>query len=1048
MTRAPSPHLALLLLGVLTAATASCARDAGRAGGDELRTALAAALGPARVLEARLSIAPEHVPCDGAPGPHRCRPLPAAGSAAHRAVLELAAQARDRARAARDPDALWTAGLIELLWSAAAGNTLDPSIQLLEEAALLAPERGDLLADLAAARLTRAAPENPTVDLLMALDAAERGRALAPGDPAALHNRALALERLGLAPDAALAWRGYLGAAGSDDWRGEAASRAARLDAAPPAVAWGAVTPALARDSAAALARRDPQGARVFALDVALPAWGAAFLAVDAAGGGAGDDHAAGAWLGLAGGLADGLVDRSVAGIVAEIGRAGAARRGLANALVAYGRARERYRAGDPAAAAPHFEAALAELPSGTCPLRGWSLFHRGAAQVYGGRHEEALVTFARVLRDYDSAAYPALAGSALWSREVTRARQRRQQRPLEGLTAAAHAFATAGEAEHGGAVLMLQEQARLALEGPGAALEPARAALAALAPLGPGVWLHNTLIFLGERAAELDLDRAAVVLQTAGIEAARGTAPVHQAEAWTRRARLLARAGRTEDARADLDSARAAEQRVTAPASRSWLHGDRSIVLARLGDASELDRAVDFFESVHVPGLLIPALAARAASRAAGGRGAEAEADLDRAIALVEGQLALLDDARQRASVLHAADSVYAAMVQLQLRLGRPDAALAHAERGRAVLGGGGASAIRGDDVARWSRALPEGHVVLAYALLSDTLAIWTLRRERRAALLLPLAGFDLRAAAERVRAAASRGADARALDPELDALWRRLIAPVAEEIAGATTLLVASGPALAGIPFPALRNPVTGAYLVETHELRLATGLERAVGGSAQVAGAAGTGPVLLVGAGSGTGPRLPPLPGAEAELEALRAVHRNARLLAGGRAGGGQDAGDGDDALRSNLEAATLVHFATHAVSMPDRPGASYLLAGGGAGRLTADEIRRLRLDRLRLAVLAACNTATPGGVRGGGFSALSDAFLAAGAGGVVGTLWAVEDGAARALMHRFHADLAAGATPPAALAAAQRALLAGGDERLRSPAAWAGFLYVGS
>jgi CHAT domain-containing protein len=72
-------------------------------------------------------------------------------------------------------------------------------------------------------------------------------------------------------------------------------------------------------------------------------------------------------------------------------------------------------------------------------------------------------------------------------------------------------------------------------------------------------------------------------------------------------------------------------------------------------------------------------------------------------------------------------------------------------------------------------------------------------------------------------------------------------------------------------------------------------------------------------------------------------------------------------------------------------------------------------------------------------------LSRAFLSAGAGHVVATLWPVEDRATADLMEHFYERFTAGADAPAALAGAQRALLVA--PATEHPFYWAGFVSVG-
>jgi CHAT domain-containing protein len=102
----------------------------------------------------------------------------------------------------------------------------------------------------------------------------------------------------------------------------------------------------------------------------------------------------------------------------------------------------------------------------------------------------------------------------------------------------------------------------------------------------------------------------------------------------------------------------------------------------------------------------------------------------------------------------------------------------------------------------------------------------------------------------------------------------------------------------------------------------------------------------------------------------------------------------------------------------------------------------------LSHLRLVVLSACQTQRSTGGRSGGFAGLSGAMLAAGAGGVVGSQWRVDDALTRELMAGFHAAYRASGDGADALHRAQLRLLGSPDSALSSPSAWAGFRYAGS
>lgn len=134
------------------------------------------------------------------------------------------------------------------------------------------------------------------------------------------------------------------------------------------------------------------------------------------------------------------------------------------------------------------------------------------------------------------------------------------------------------------------------------------------------------------------------------------------------------------------------------------------------------------------------------------------------------------------------------------------------------------------------------------------------------------------------------------------------------------------------------------------------------------------------------------------------------------------------------RLHFEPFGVIHVAAHALTNHEMPGRSAIILAAGApdedGLLQPREIAALRLDG-RLVVLAACASAAGPEVRGGGPRSLAAAFLHAGAGAVVGTLWPVRDADARRFADFFYRELAAGSTAGDALARAQRTLRERGE-----------------
>lgn len=142
---------------------------------------------------------------------------------------------------------------------------------------------------------------------------------------------------------------------------------------------------------------------------------------------------------------------------------------------------------------------------------------------------------------------------------------------------------------------------------------------------------------------------------------------------------------------------------------------------------------------------------------------------------------------------------------------------------------------------------------------------------------------------------------------------------------------------------------------------------------------------------------------------------------------------------------LERTEFAHFACHGIFDTEIPHRSRLLLGGGpegAQELTLADIHARNLSGLRLAVLAACWTASTAVLPGGEFVSIPAAFLHAGAQGVLAPLWRVVDAGSEAFMARFYQAVQL-ALPAHALAMVQREM----SGRV-PPYFWAPYLYYGS
>jgi CHAT domain-containing protein len=270
----------------------------------------------------------------------------------------------------------------------------------------------------------------------------------------------------------------------------------------------------------------------------------------------------------------------------------------------------------------------------------------------------------------------------------------------------------------------------------------------------------------------------------------------------------------------------------------------------------------------------------------------------------------------------------------------------------------------------------------------------------------------------------------------------------------ADAVDVAIVADDELSLIPFAALRSPSDPARrFAETHAITMVPTLldTRAT----EAAPARRWRFVAVRGAESGDSvvsqlrgsPLFPPLPGAAAEVEAV--LDRFARDRKG------VQVLEGDTATVAGVRdlmtaGAEVMHFATHGHADLRHPIASLLSLPHGVW-LTAGQIQEWQ-GNVGLVFLSACETAVGPTRFAEGMPGLQRAFLRAGAGNVVATLWPVEDGLAKQFAEAFYDELSNGIAPAQALARTQRRWIssASGESAQkgtrRRVAAWGYVLYA--
>lgn len=1035
MLDSPQSRPAARILGLLVLAPVfllvSCSQP--DSNGQVLLSRLADARLP-RAIQPRLSVDVPHHPCAVTPTAVDVVPSAVCSGTRYSAkaldrAREVAGDARRRLLFRADPEALHADALVELLTVSTGSRSVNRVVEKLERVRRLQPS-ADLLADLSAAYLVRAGLADRPADLIAALDAAHHALSLDSTHAVARFNAALVEERIGLDHAAAEDRNAYLVLDPASPWAREARAAVRLRERGPPSM-----PDVVDADSADRFVARNAQKAREVVLDSLMPAWGTAVLA--------GDSVEADRLLRRAELLGAALLRRRGGdGTAADLAVAarsvapGDTREALALAHLRFRAARAAFAARRFSEAEPWF--AEAERGAGASPaLRSWARYY-GLVMGHYRAGEDASSLYGVMLASTDTLRHPALGGRLLHSMTTVAGRRGMFAEALEQARKAERLLLRAGERENAAAVQMLASEDAYHL---GDADEGARWMLRALSVLrhgGSPQWLHNQLAVVAEGAGRAGLPHAAARLLDEDVAALTDAGPHLRVEARLRRAAARARLGRTSNAREDIAAGTSLLDSLPEPRNREWSQQDLRLATVMLdprpGPATlaRIDSVVRFFDHPDGVTRLVEALGVRADIRRAAGDVVGAEADLDSLSRMLQRRSGLVRSPSLRASMLETGRGVTDRLAMLHVRAGRPRQALEAVERGRSPLLARPAAFAQGS-------VEPAGIAAVSLALVGDTLLAWMVLGNRLQFRMDTLPSDELRRRIEQVVAGLEGGVEKSYAGEALAALQLVLLPLLGPLPAGAELVLVADGE-LSRIPFAALRGP-EGRYLLEDRVVRMAATLtEAAVPPASRVPDGA---PAVFVAAEFDRRryPWLDPLPEALAEVREVAAAYPSHLLITG------------TDATPSRVRAAfadaAIVHIAGHAVFDDVRPWRSFLvLAPESRGDVIyADEIETMDLRGIRLLILSACETQRGSAGRSTGMAGLTTAAMGAGADGVIGSLWRVEDRQTRALMTVLHNTYRLTGDGAAALREAQLSLLGSADPALRSPAAWAGFRYAG-
>jgi CHAT domain-containing protein len=293
----------------------------------------------------------------------------------------------------------------------------------------------------------------------------------------------------------------------------------------------------------------------------------------------------------------------------------------------------------------------------------------------------------------------------------------------------------------------------------------------------------------------------------------------------------------------------------------------------------------------------------------------------------------------------------------------------------------------------------LGKGTILVQYLMPQDRLWILVTTKDGMKARQVAVSAKEMKQKIEAFRESLSLGKDHRiAGEPEVRAmgkeLYSQLIAPAAEELKTAQTLMLAPDGVLRYLPFAALHDGEQ--YLAQRYVLSNFTDMtkDRITDRPRGKWNFAGFGVSKAVGV-------MPALHSVPGELQGIRDNALPGTILL--------DEAFTGKALQTALQQSPpVVHVASHFVFEKGNEQASYLLLGDGSGLTLADIRSDYRFNNVDLVALSACETAVGGGEDRNGreVEGLGVLVQRQGAKGVLASLWSVNDEATGQFMRLFY------------------------------------------
>jgi len=999
---------------------------------------LVAAVGEERYIEARLTGGFDHAPLRAA--------MRGSGGLSNRNLTLMGAAGEIQKRAHDEPSVsnLHAWGVAQILL-----GDYDAAIATLTEAVAARPDDPRLLADTAAAHISRARQLGRPDDWPRALSLAIRAVDLSGSHwPEALFNRAIAAEALNLPAEAERYWKAYLEVETDPEWRREGEQRLRKLRQ-PPTQSFRSVQPrlleALARGADSevdTLVGSYRQQTREWIEDGLLGSWALQYSQQDPLAGPT-LEHARLAASSLARTNGDSLLIDSIA-MLPQL--SGADRLVIAKAYIEYSKGRQLYEAAAMQESARPFAIARDVFRDKQSPLREWAELYLSIAFYYQGAYGEALRTLEGIATRAEGKPWLALHARVNWIQGLVATLQADYQKSLFHYGHTLDLFQRLGESDNEAASHSLLGGVLLYVGDAPGVWEHTIEALKRITPETSRRRQHTQLVSAANKSTRLGLPEAALAFANeAFVVATAWKDPIALVEVANYRARTLLTLNRADEALVEVSNARATlalvrdetlRRRVEAEVTQT--EADVLIAADPAGAVEAASRAIDYFSesrsSLRVPRLY----KARAEARRRTGDLDGAHADLREGTRRFEEERSRLPRS-DRLRLAHSDEvwDLHKLLLAAEIEGGaRCSDVLATAERFRAVTLRADAPADSGRSATDLVPADDRQRAILHYSFVPGGLVMIALSRGNCELRRVELDEASAQVLVTKFRSDLAAGARSSTTIESFagQRLADLLLRPVWPAIHTATALdLVLDGP-LHSLPFAAL-SLSDHEFLIEKMPLRLLTSLSH----DAKVRGSKPARAVVSSGSADST-LTLPDLPGARIEAALVATTFAQRGLVV-------NEVTTADGLLRGLLSA-DVVHFSGHAVANDEYPQLSRLVIGVGGSEqwVSAEQIATLHGASPSLVFLSACSTQNGRQYGGEGPASLARSFIAAGAHEVVASLWPVDDAVTLSFVKKYYTSWFRGGDAPAALRAATVATLREGGPAAR-PGMWAAWVAIG-